>query len=351
MVQLTGQKRRKLWAYLVFGIFLLTAVLPGGLSVAAVAGTLETIQARGSIACGVEEDSPGFSVSGTRGWTGLGVDFCRAIAAAVLGDAGAVKFVPLTRSEQYTALQSKTVDILPASTVWTLSYEADLGLRFAGVLFFDGQGFMVRRGDAVASILEMSGATICITTGSRQESAVADYFKSRKMKYQLVVGTSQTEIIKAYAGGSCTVVTGEISQLALHRSRLPKPSDHFLLPELASNEPLGPVVRQGDELWFSIVRWVLMALISAEEQGLSSGNVDTFRSSELQDIQRLLGVRGGLGLTLGLRPEWAYQAIKQTGNYGELFDRNLGAQSSFKLERGLNQLWTKGGLLYAAPLR
>ncbi len=351
MSTVAGHRRLKRCVCNSLAAILQAAAVLSALTASVTAGTLETIQARGSVACGVEDNSPGFSVSGSKGWQGIGANFCEALAAAVLGDSGAVKFVPLTQSNQYGALTAGTVDVLPASTVWTLSYEAELGIQFAGVLFHDGQGFLVRRGDAVASILEMSGATICVTAGTRAETAVTDYFKSRKMKYQLVVGQNQAEIVKAYAGGSCTIVTGDVSQLALERSRLPKPADHFLLPELASKAPIGPVVRQGDDAWFTIVRWVLMALITAEELGVNSANAEELRGSTLQDVRRLLGVNDGLGKALGLPAEWAYEAIRQTGNYGELFDRNFGSQSVFKLDRGLNQLWTKGGLMYAAPLR
>jgi general L-amino acid transport system substrate-binding protein len=317
----------------------------------AASGTLETIHTRGSVACGVDENMQGFSYSNGKGWRGLGVDFCEAVAAAVLGDAKAVKFVTLAENERYAALKAGAVDILPASTVWTLNYEAELGLRFAGILFYDGQGFMVRRGDAVSSILEMSGATICVVAGTRHETALVDYFKSRNMAYQLVVGSNQAEIIKAYAGGGCTVVTGDVSQLAVERSKLSKPTDHFLLPEMASKQPLGPAIRQGDEAWFLVIRWLLMALISAEEQGITSANAQDMKTSAIHDVQRLLGVNGGLGQALGLDNAWAYEAIRQKGNYGEMFERNLGTQSPLKLERGLNQLWTKDGLMYSAPLR
>lgn len=316
------------------------------------AGTLDAVRARGHIECGVSEGTPGLSVADDEGkWSGLGVDFCRALAAAVLGSKEAVKFSALKAADRVKALKSGAVDVLAGTTPWTLSFDSDLGIRFAGVLFYDGQGFLVRRGDAVSSVYELSGASICVTSGTSAEQSLADFFRSRQMKYQVVVAASWADVVKAYVGNSCTVLTGDLAALAFERSLLTKPTDHILLPELVSKEPLGPIVRLGDDQWFSIVRWTLMALLSAEELGISSGNAEVMRKSTVLDVKRLLGIEGNLGGALGLSADWAFQTIKQVGDYGDMFERNFGAKSGMKLERGFNQLWTKGGLMFPAPLR
>lgn len=316
------------------------------------AGILDDVRARGHLECGVSDEAPGLSVADDRGrWSGLGVDFCRGLAAAVLGSKEAVKFNALRPTDRIKALKSGAVDVLAGSTPWTLSFDSDLGIRFAGVLFYDGQGFLVRRADVVSSVLELSGSSICVTSGISAEQALDDFFKSRQMKYQAVVSGKWADLVKAYEGNSCTVLTGEISALAYERSLLTRPSDHILLPEIVSKEPLGPVVRIGDDQWFSIVRWTLMALLSAEELGVGSGNAEVMRSSKLLDVKRLLGIEGNLGESLGLKADWAFQAIRQVGDYGEMFERNFGAKSGMRLDRGFNQLWTKGGLMFAAPLR
>lgn len=316
------------------------------------AGTLDVVRARGHIECGVSEGTPGLSTADDTGkWSGLGVDFCRALAAAVLGSKEAVKFSALKAADRVKALKSGAVDVLAGTTPWTLSFDSDLGIRFAGVLFYDGQGFLVRRGDAVSSVYELSGTSICVTSGTSAEQSLGDFFKSQQMKYQVVVAAGWAAVVKAYAGNSCTVLTGDLAALAFERSMLTKPSDHILLPELVSKEPLGPVVRLGDDQWFSIVRWTLMALLSAEELGISSGNAEVMRKSTVLDVKRLLGIEGNLGESLGLPADWAFQAIKQVGDYGDMFERNFGTKSGMKLERGFNQLWTKGGLMFPAPLR
>ena len=316
------------------------------------AGTLDDIRTRGHLECGVSEGTPGLSAADETGrWSGLGVDFCRALAAAVLGSKDAVKFNALKAADRVKALKSGAVDVLASTTPWTMSFDSDLGIRFAGVLFFDGQGFLVRRGDAVSSVFELSGASICVTTGTSAAQALEDFFKSRQMKYQAVVAPRWTDVVKGYTGNSCTVLTGDVSVLAYERSLLSKPADHILLPELVSKEPLGPAVRLGDDQWFAIVRWTLMALLSAEELGVDSGNAETKRASPILDVKRLLGIEGNLGGALGLKSDWAFQAIKQVGDYGEIFEHNFGAKSAMKLERGFNELWTKGGLMFPAPLR
>jgi general L-amino acid transport system substrate-binding protein len=319
---------------------------------AAQTGTLDAVRARGHLECGVSEGTPGLSVAdGNGNWSGLGVDYCRALAAAVLGSKDSVKFVALKAADRVKALTAGTVDVLASTTPWTLSFDSDLGIRFAGILFYDGQGFLVRRGDAISSVFELSGTSICVTTGTSAEQSLGDFFKSRQMKYQVVVAERWADVTKAYTGNSCTVLTGELSVLAHERSMLNKPADHILLPELVSKEPLGPAVRLGDDQWFAIVRWTLTALLSAEELGVTRSNADAMRESTVLDVKRLLGTEGNLGGSLGLSTEWAYQAIKQVGDYGEIFERNLGAKSDLRLERGFNQLWTKGGLMFPAPIR
>ncbi len=319
---------------------------------AAMSSTLDTVRARGHVECGVSDGTPGLSDADDRGkWSGLGVDYCRALAAAVLGSKDAVKFTALKAADRIKSLRSGAVDVLASTAPWTLSFDSDFGIRFAGVLFYDGQGFLVRRGDAVSSIYELSGASICVTSGTTAEQALGDFFKSSQMKYQVVVAPGWTEVVKAYAGNSCTVLTGDVSSLAFERSMLTKPSDHILLHELASKAPLGPAVKTGDDQWFSIVRWTLNALIAAEELGVTSGNAEVMRQSPLFDVKRLLGIEGNLGASLGLSADWAFQAIKQTGDYGDMFERNFGSKSGMRLERGFNQLWTKGGLMFPPPLR
>ncbi len=302
--------------------------------------TLETVRARGHLECGVSEGTPGLSVAdGNGNWSGLGVDYCRALAAAVLGAKDKVKFVALKPADRIKALTAGTVDVLASTTPWTLSFDSDLGIRFAGVLFYDGQGFLVRRSDAISSVFELSGTSICVTAGTGAEQALSDFFKSRQMKYQVVVAERWADVTKAYVGNSCTVLTGDLSVLAHERSMFNKPADHILLPELVSKEPLGPAVQLGDDQWFAIVRWTLMALLTAEELGVGRSNAESMRTSELLDVKRLLGTEGDLGGALGLQPDWAFQAIKQVGDYGEIFERNFGMKSDLRLERGFNQLW------------
>lgn len=331
--------------------FVIAAVSTTAATLAA-AGTLETVKARGHILCGVGEDAPGFSRSDERGqWSGLDVEFCRALAVAVLGSKDAVKFRSLSPADRFNALTSGEIDVLSGATSWTLSRDTELGIRFVDTLFYDGQGFLVRRSNALTSVLELSGSSVCVQTGTSAEQGLVDFFKAHQMRFQLVVADRWEEIIKAYATGGCTLLTGDMSSLALERTRLANPADHMLLPELITKQPTGPAVRLGDEQWFAIVRWTLMALVAAEEMGLSSQNSDASRSSPLLDVRRFLGVDANLGRGLGLVQDWAYQIVKQVGSYGEIYDRNLGVKSMLRLERGINNLWTRGGLLYAAPFR
>jgi general L-amino acid transport system substrate-binding protein len=323
-----------------------------GAAKAAGATMLETIRARGHVLCGISEVQPGFSeVSESAARSGLDVEFCTALAAAVFGTKDAVKFWPLSANDRFKALQSGDVDVLARGAAWTLSRDTELGARFTGVLFYDGQGFLTRRGTAVASVFELSGASICALPGAMGEQGVAEFFGAQRMRYQIVANENWDDLVKAYAAGNCTVLTGDVSLLAVARSKLKTPGDHIILPELITKEPLGPAVRQDDAQWFAVVRWTLMALIEAEELGLSSANVDAKRASTEPEIRRFLGLEANLGQALGLPRDWAYQVVKNVGNYGEIFERTVGAKSALKLARGLNNLWTKGGLMYAMPFR
>ena len=323
------------------------------LSVAAAqAATLDQVREKGFIQCGVSQGLPGFSTADDTGeWTGIDTDFCRAVAAAVFGDPAKVKFTPLSAKERFTALQSGEVDILARNTTWTFSRDTDAGLRFVGVLYYDGQGFMARRKLGVTSALELSGAEICTNTGTTTELNVADYFRQHNMPYTIVAFEKSDEAVQAYDAGRCDVYTSDMSGLNAQKAKLTNPSEHMLLPEVISKEPLGPAVRQGDPQWINVVRWTLFALIGAEELGLTSDNIDDALTSDSPAVRRFVGVDGNLGGKIGLDRKWAYNAVKLVGNYGELFARNLGTDSPLQLERSLNRLWTQGGLLYAPPIR
>jgi general L-amino acid transport system substrate-binding protein len=313
---------------------------------------LDAIRKRGQVVCGVSDRARGFSeVSGSGSWSGLDVEFCSALAAAVLGNKDAVKFLSLMPSDKFNALRDNEIDVLMGATSWTLTRDTELGARFAAVLYYNGQGFIVPRNHSISSVLELSGASICVLPGSIDETAIADYFGSRKMRYQLITSDRWDDLVKIYADGGCTVLTGDVSLLAYERSRLPNGADHVLLPEYINKEPLGPAVKIGQDAWFAVVRWTFMALVAAEELGVNSSNVDTMKASPVHDIRRLLGVEADIGAPLGLSRDWAYQVIRQVGNYSEIFDRSLGQGSALKLDRGLNNLWTKGGLMYSAPMR
>jgi general L-amino acid transport system substrate-binding protein len=314
--------------------------------------TIEQVRKRDYVLCGVAEGAPGFSTLDDKGvWWGLDVDFCRAIAAAVLGSKDKVKFRPLSPSDRFKALSAKEIDVLARGAPWTMSRDTELGIRFVGTLFHDGQGFLVRRNLAITSILELSGATICALEGASGEQVVTDYFRLRQMRYQPMVSKKWDELVQAYSAERCSLLSGDVSQLALERSRLSNPADHTILPELVSKEPRGPAVAQGDEQWFAVVRWVLMALIAGEELGLTSANIDEVKTSTVAEVQHFLGIDRHLGQGLGLSADWAYQLIKQVGNYGELYERNLGTKSVLKIDRGANDIWTRGGLMYAPPFR
>jgi general L-amino acid transport system substrate-binding protein len=319
---------------------------------AASATTLETVKARGTLNCGANGTLAGFGLPDAQGnWTGLDVDFCRAVAAAVLGDSKKVKFVPLSAKDRFTALQSGEVDVLARNTTWTSSRDTQLGLNFTGVNYYDGQGFMVRKALKVNSALELSDASVCVQQGTTTELNLADYFRANKMKLKSVTFATANEAVKAYDAGRCDAFTTDASGLYSERLRLANPDDHIVLPEIISKEPLGPSVRHGDDQWFDIVKWVHFAMINAEELGISSKSLDEADKSTNPDIKRLLGTEGNYGEQLGLSKDWAANIIKQVGNYGESFDRNVGDGSPLKIARGLNRLWTKGGIQYAPPVR
>lgn len=313
---------------------------------------LEAIKERGYVNCGVGAGMTGFSRVDDQGrWSGFDVEFCSALAAAVLGSKDAVKFRNIHTADRFRSLTDGEVDVMLRGSPWTLTRDAELGVRFVGVLFYDGQGFVVPRGHAIISVLELSGASVCVLPGSSGERSVTDFFGQRKMRFQLVTSEDWSQLVKTYGAGGCTVLTGDISLLAAERAKLAEPADHILLPELIDKSPLGPIVKAGDDQWFAIVRWTYMALIAAEEMGLTQANVESMESSSLLDVRRFLGLEADLGAPLGLAKDWAYQVVKQVGNYGEIFERTLGQNSVLKLQRGLNELWSKGGLMYAPPFR
>ena len=289
--------------------------------------------------------------SGASAAAGIDVDVCRAVAAAVLGDAGKVKYTPLTAKERFTALQSGEIDLLSRNTTWTLTRDASLGLNFAGVNYYDGQGFMVTKKLGVKSALELDGAAVCIQAGTTTELNLADYFRLHNMKYSAVVFDTSDQTISGFESGRCDMLTSDQSQLYALRIKLADPSSAIVLPEVISKEPLGPVVRQGDDQWFNIVKWSMYALLNAEEMGVTAANVDTMKTSDNPNIKRLLGTEGEGGANLGLGADWAYQIVKQVGNYGEMFERNVGQGSALKIGRGLNALWSQGGIQYAPPIR
>ncbi|MCC6211568.1 MAG: amino acid ABC transporter substrate-binding protein [Burkholderiales bacterium] len=312
--------------------------------------TAEAVAKKGFVQCGVNVGLAGFSQPDSQGvWKGIDVDLCRAVAAAVLGDASKVRYTPLTAQQRFTALQSGEVDILSRNTTWTLSRDTSLGLNFAGVNYYDGQGFMVPAKRKVKSAKQLNGATVCVQPGTTTELNLADYFRTHKMKFKPVVIEKLEEVLNAYFTGRCDVYTTDVSGLvAVRASRAPKPAEHVILPEVISKEPLGPAVRHGDDRWFDIVKWSLYAMIEAEELGLSSKNIEQQAGSANPAVQRFVGATGDLGKMLGLDNRWAVHIIKQVGNYAESFDANL---KPLGFERGINKLWTQGGLMYAPPIR
>jgi general L-amino acid transport system substrate-binding protein len=328
------------------------ALAAGFTAQAASAQTLKTVKDRGQLSCGVSQGLPGFSTPDDKGnWTGLDVDICRAIAAAVFNDATKIKFVPLSAKDRFTALQSGEIDVLSRNTTWTLSRDTSLGANFTGVTYYDGQGFLVKKSLKVNSALELNSASVCVQTGTTTEQNLADYFKGNNMKYEVIAFASADETVKAYESGRCDVFTSDVSQLYAERLKLANPADHVVLPEVISKEPLGPMVRHGDDQWFDIVKWTLYAMVGAEELGMTQKNVDEVAKSDKPEIKRAVGTDGNLGEQLGLTKDWLVRIVKATGNYGESFERNVGSGSKLGIARGLNNLWSKGGIQYAPPIR
>lgn len=318
---------------------------------AASAGTLDDVKAKGFVQCGVSQGLPGFSNFDEKGhWSGVDVDICRAVAAAIFGDAAKAKFTPLSAKERFTALQSGEIDILPRNTTWTLTRDASLGLNFAGVNYYDGQGFMVRKDLGVKSALELGGAAVCTNTGTTTELNLADYFRANGLDYSVVAFEKADEVVAAYDGGRCDVYTTDQSGLYAQRIKFKDPSAHMILPEVISKEPLGPVVRQGDDQWFNLVKWSLFCMVNAEEMGVTSENVAEQTKSTDPAIAKLLGSEGDYGKALGVENNWCANIVAKVGNYGESFARNLTVEP-LGIARGINELWSKGGLQYAPPVR
>ena len=316
------------------------------------AQTLKAVKDRGMLNCGSNGTLAGFGLPDAQGqWTGLDVDYCKAVAAAIFGDPKKVKFVPLSAKDRFTALQSGEVDILARNTTWTSSRDTSLGLNFVGVNYYDGQGFLVRKALKVNSALELNGASVCVQQGTTTELNLSDYFRANNMQVKTVTFATANEAVKAYDAGRCDAYTTDASGLYAERLRLANATDHLVLPEIISKEPLGPAVRHGDDQWFDIGKWTLFALINAEELGITQKNVDEMVKSTNPDVKRFVGTEGNYGEQLGLPKDWAVQIVKAVGNYGEVFDRNVGANSPLKIERGLNKLWNKGGIQYAPPVR
>ncbi len=336
-----------------FASWIAAAVLSVTVSGIAQAGTLSDVKKKGFIQCGVSEGVPGFSSpDGSGTWAGIDVDVCRAVAAAVLGDASKVKFTPLSSKVRFTALQSGEIDILSRNTTWTLVRDTALGVNFAGVNYYDGQGFMVRKDLGVKSATELAGVAVCVNIGTTTELNMADFFRTNNMDYKPVGFEKADDVIAAYDAGRCDVFTADRSALAAQRLKLKNANEHIVLPETISKEPLGPVVRHGDDQWLDIVKWSLYLMVEAEENGVSQANVDQLKAKTKDPVQRrILGLEGDLGKNLGVPNDWGYKIIKQVGNYGEVYDRHIGPNTPVGLDRGVNALWKDGGLQYAIPVR
>jgi len=314
--------------------------------------TLQSVKQKGFIQCGANPGLTGFAVPDAQGnWTGLDVDFCRAIAAAIFNDPTKVRFIPLSAKDRFTALQSGEVDVLARNSTATMSRDTQLGLDFPAINYYDGQGFLVRKKLGVSSAKELNGASVCTQQGTTTELNLADYFRSNNMKYEVVAFATADETFKAYDAGRCDAFTTDASGLYSERLKASTPDDHIVLPEIISKEPLGPAVRHGDNQWADIVRWVHNAMLNAEELGVTKANVDQMMKSDNPEVKRLLGTEGKFGEAIGLTNDWAYRIVKHVGNYGESFERNVGEGSPLKIKRGQNALWTKGGLQYGIPVR
>lgn len=314
--------------------------------------TMDAVKERGQVVCGVSTGLPGFSTPDDQGnWEGIDVDVCHGVAAAVFGDASKVQFVPLNAKERFTALQSGEIDVLSRNTTWTATRDTTLGLNFTGVSFYDGQGFLVKESLGVDSAKQLDGAAFCVQSGTTTELNLADYFQAHDMSFEPVVFDTSDQTVGGFEAGRCDVLTSDTSQLNALRIKLADPSGAKVLPEVISKEPLGPVVRQGDDQWFNAVKWTLFAMINAEEMGITSENADELKDSDKPGISRFMGSEGNFGQAMGLPADWAYSIVSQVGNYGEVFDRNVGAGSPLNIERGINALWTEGGIQYAPPIR
>lgn len=322
-------------------------------STTASATTLDGVKERNFVHCGVgKKDAPGFSsVDANGNWKGIDVDICRAVSAAVFGDPAKVKFKQLPATERFTALRFGTIDMLLQKSTWTMQRDTTYDISFAGVTYYDGQGFMARKKLGISSALELSGATVCSQSGTKTEKVAAEFFRSRKLPFEPILFDDAQSATRAYDAGQCDVLTGDVSRLYSIRLKLANPGDHMVLPEIVSKEPLGPFVRRDDDQWFNLVKWIVFAVINAEELGISSDNVDAMKNSSNPAVLRLLGQDGNFGKGLGLDGAWAYRVIKEVGNYREIFERNLGSESALKIARGLNALWNNGGILYAPPIR
>ncbi|WP_188611155.1 amino acid ABC transporter substrate-binding protein [Chelatococcus reniformis] len=323
-----------------------------GFALPAGAGTLDTVKQRGTLQCGVSEGVVGFSEKDEQGnWRGFDVDFCRAVAAAVLGDAGKVAFTPLSASQRFEALKAGKVDLLARNSSWTLGREAELGLAFAGITYHDGQGFLAKRSFKADTALALDKAKVCVEAGTTTQLNLADFFKLNSMTYEEKVYPNAADALAAFEAGQCDVLTRDQAALHGERLRLANPAETIVLPDVISKEPLGPVVRGDDFPWFTVVKWVNFALVNAEELGISSTNIDEALKSQKPDVRRFTGAEGGFGKALGLDADWAIRTVKATGNYAEIYERSLGTGSKLGIPRGLNQLWSMGGVLYAPPLR
>ena len=314
--------------------------------------TLDAVRARGVLNCGVTSGLAGFSAPDDKGaWTGIDVDFCKAVAAAIFGADAKVKYAPLSSKERFTALQSGEVDVLARNTTWTMSRDTTQGLTFSVINYFDGQGFMVKKASGVTSAKQLGGATVCVQSGTTSELNLADYFRTNNLPYKVVVFDKNAESLSAYDAGRCDAFTTDASSLYSERLKLGAVEAHVVLPEIISKEPLGPVVRQGDEQWINIVRWTHFAMVGAEELGINKGNVRSLGNSANPEVRRLIGEEGDFGKGIGLSRDWAVRIIEAVGNYGQSFERNLGSGSRLSIARGQNRLWTEGGLQYAPPIR
>ncbi|MGE5369944.1 MAG: amino acid ABC transporter substrate-binding protein [Chloroflexota bacterium] len=316
------------------------------------ASTLDTVKQRGKLICGVSTGILGFSIADEKGkWSGFDVDFCRAVASAIFGDPEKVDYVPLAADQRFDALKSGKVDLLSRNSTWAFSNEVEQGLDFAGVTYYDGQGFLVPKSRKVSSALELDGSKVCVKAGTTTEANVTDYFKQNHMKFETVEFEQLPDILKAYESGQCNAISSDVSQLHSNRLELKKPAEHVILADVISKEPLGPVVRQGDDQWLNLVKWVNFAMLNAEELGITKNNVEEAKKSQKPAVRRFVGAEGDIGKHLGLSSDWAVNIVKNVGNYGEALERNVGKKSKLNIARGLNQLWTMGGIQYAPPLR